>query len=528
MRKIIAAVLALAIAIGIVSCNKNSGNGAEDTDLAGSIVVVEDNTEIKLAIVNAGTLNPLETTSKSVQSIMNIVYEPLFTVDEKSNAVPVLAESYILSDDGRRITGKLRDDIKWHDGTAFTADDVYYTLTKLKSANGLYKKTAEKISSYRVLSNTEIEIDLARQELNFVYYLTFPILSKNTSYINSFDFVPVGTGSYKYGGKSENEIELVPNNAWHDEPIASKRILVKLLREDKEVSQAFNVNETDAILSEEADNAENPPKSSAQMKEIVSENMLFLGFNTQNPLLSQEVRRAIGMFLDKPKLLEKAAYGYGKICDISVNPDSWAYEEVESGDYSWEYIAKMLENAGYTIKDNVYSKLDQNLEFELLVNAEKPQRVAIAEAVAEMLTGAGFVTKVNAIEYSAYLDRIKSGNFDMFLGLTQAETAINPILLLDDDSNYFNFDAWELVQMKSALYGVTDKDEYKKTVKVIASKFMENPPYIPLFFTTCGVYYGANVSGITEPTLTDRYKDIEKWYFYNNPQNDEKKPENTK
>lgn len=518
MRKIVATALIFAIVFGAVGCKKKNAEPQEGQ--GDSIVVVEENTEIKLATVNSGTLNPLETTSKSVQSIMNIVYEPLFTVDEKSNAVPVLAESYSLSEDGKRITVKLRDDIKWHDGTALTASDVVYTLSKLKASNGLYKKTAGKISGYRTLADDRIEINLKEQELNFAYYLTFPILSKNTNYTNDFGFVPIGTGSYKYGGRSENEIELVPNTAWHDEPIAQKKVLIKLLREDSEVPQAFNVNETDAILSEETENAENPPKSSAQMKEIVSDNMVFLGFNTQNPLLSQDIRRAIGMILDKPKLLEKTAYGYGKVCDISVNPDSWAYEEVEAVDYSWEYVTKMLEDAGYRLKDNVYSRFGENLEFEILVNEEKPQRVSIAEAVAEMLTGAGIVTKVTALEYSAYAERIKNGEFDMFLGVTQTETGINPVVLLDGDSNYFNFDASELVQMKNSLYGVTDKEEYKKTVKAIASKFTENPPYIPLFFTTCGVYYGANVSGMTMPTLFDRYKDIEKWYFYNSTQNE--------
>ena len=62
----------------------------------------------------------------------------------------------------------------------------------------------------------------------------------------------------------------------------------------------------------------------------------------------------------------------------------------------------------------------------------------------------------------------------------------------------------------------------KKTVKDITLKFAENPPYIPLFFTTTSVFYGANASGITEPTLTDRYKNIEKWYFYSAVAEEEK------
>ena len=90
MKKIIAVLLSAVLAFGAAGCKKNTDDTPEES---GSIVVLEDTTEIKLAIANLTTLNPLETTSKGVQNIMNIVYEPLFTVDEKINIVPVLAEA---------------------------------------------------------------------------------------------------------------------------------------------------------------------------------------------------------------------------------------------------------------------------------------------------------------------------------------------------------------------------------------------------------------------------------------------------
>ena len=113
---------------------------------------MEDNTDINLAVSDIATLNPLETKSKSIQNIMNIIYEPLFEYDEKINAVPVLAKSYKLSEGGRQITVKLRDDVKWHDGTNFSAEDVIYTLSKLNYADGFYRKTADKIASFTAVS----------------------------------------------------------------------------------------------------------------------------------------------------------------------------------------------------------------------------------------------------------------------------------------------------------------------------------------------------------------------------------------
>ena len=509
MRKVIAIALAVLLVPIFGGCKKGGINREND-----SIVVLEDSTDINLAVANITTLNPLETKSKSVQSIMNIVYEPLFSYDDKINAVPVLAKSYKLSDDGRQITVRLKDGVKWHDGTNFTSEDVIYTLSKLIHSEGLYKKTADKISSFTAISKNEVVINLNRQELDFAYNLTFPILSKNTRYVNGLDFEPIGTGSYKFGPKSENEIILEPNVLWHGDVVPKKKVLIKLLRDSSALTQAFNVNETDAILSEEADEAGYAQNSNSQQKQIVSQNMVFLGFNTQNPRLMPEVRRAIELLLDKQKIVEKNAYGYGKVCDISVNPDCWAYESANLAGYSQDYVAKLIEHSGYTMENGVYQNGGYSMSIELLVNADNEIRRSIADTIAEILSGAGFDVRVSVLDYNSYLDRIDSGNYDMFLGETETDSVINPLVMLDSGANYFNFDIAELKELLSQLYGVSDKEKYKDIVKSIVRSFTENPPYVPLFFTTQSVFYGSNVSGITEPTLTDRYKNIEKWYFY--------------
>ena len=509
MRRITAAILAVLLIFTVSGCKKKGKGDEGDT-----IVVLEDNTDISLAISGIDTLNPLETKSKSVQSIMNIVYEPLFELDEKINAVPVLAKSYKLSEDGRQITVKLRSDVKWHDGTVFNAEDVIYTLSKLIYSDGLYKKTADKISSFTAISNDEIVINFVKEELDFAYKLTFPILSKNTRYAKDADFLPIGTGAYKFAEKTESEIVLEPNTLWYGEAVPQKKVLIKLLRDNLAVTQAFNVNETDAILSEEAEDTQDMPKSNSQSKEIVSSNMVFLGFNTENPGFSPEVRRAIELLLDKQKILEKNAYGYGRTSDTSINPNSWAYESAGLDAYSQDYVAKLLDNAGYELKDGVYSNGQYTMEFEILVNSDNEQRMAIAETVSEMLSGAGFAVTVKTVGYNSYLSRISSGEFEMFIGETETDSVINPLAMLDNGKNYFGFDATELMVLQSNLYGETNQENYRKTVKTITRKFAENPPYIPLFFTTRSVLYAANVSGITEPTLTDRYKNIEKWYFY--------------
>ena len=505
-KRIFSCVLAILMICGTYGCKKRVSEGD-------SIVFLEDSSDINLSMVSGGTLNPLETVSYNVQSIMNIVYEPLFEYDEKINLVPVLAESYKLSDDGRQITVRLRDDIKWSDGTNLTADDVVYTLSKLIHSNGLYKKTADKISGFTASSKYETVINLNSQELDFAYNLTFPILSKNTHYIDGFDFTPIGTGAYKFESRSENEIVFSPNSLWHGSPIPKKNVIIKVLKDNSAAVEAFSVNETDAIIPDEGERF--TPIGNSQTKKIVTKNMVFLGFNTNNAKLTPEIRRAVELSLDKQKILENAAYGYGKVCDISVNPNCWAYVSADLEGFSQEYVNNLLEHSGYSLSDGIFENGESAAEFELLVNSNNENRISIAEMIAEMLSAAGFKTTVNIIDYSSYLSRINMGNFEMFVGEAETDSVINPLEMLGSKNNYFGFDTSQLAPLKAELYGIQDKDKYKDTVKQIVRKFSENPPYVPIFFTTTEVFYGTNVFGITEPTLTQRFKNIGNWYFYN-------------
>ena len=68
------------------------------------------------------------TTSGPVGLVSPKIYEGLFDYDNDGNIIPVLAESYTMSADGKTVTFKLRKGVKWHDGEDFTSEDVQFTI----------------------------------------------------------------------------------------------------------------------------------------------------------------------------------------------------------------------------------------------------------------------------------------------------------------------------------------------------------------------------------------------------------------
>src|SRR5260370_37748588 len=68
-----------------------------------------------------------------------VVFDPKQKQNRLDNIVPDLAESWSLSEDGKDLTFKLRQGVKWHDGKPFTAADVRCTWDLLQG------KTKEKL-----------------------------------------------------------------------------------------------------------------------------------------------------------------------------------------------------------------------------------------------------------------------------------------------------------------------------------------------------------------------------------------------
>lgn len=496
------------MALALASCRKAD----EGYVAGGELVVIQDFSDIRLGVYGLDTLNPIATKSESVQKITNIVYESLFTIDESGKEEPMLANSYEVSGGGTQIEVFLKNDVKWHDGQNFTAEDVAYTLSRMKESGGLYSKISSKIHSFTATDRNTIIINFEKEEPSPAHLLTFPIISRHTTYSENADFIPIGTGSYKFISKSGTDIVLEPNSRWHEGNVSERKIIVKILKDKNAVLEAFNVGEIDAITSDELSSGVTP-KSNSSSRTMVSDRLVFLGFNVQSPVMSKAVRKAINGSLDRKKIVEKDAYGQGVATEISINPESWVMVKAP-GKAKTDFPEDIMEKGGYVIKDGVYHKDEEKVTMRLLVNIDNAERCVIAESIASTLKTAGFEVVMEKVSYDEYTAKIGMDDFDMFIGETEVGANLNPAAMLTGANNYFNFDATHIQTAMSRICGQTDKDEIKAQIGEFVNMFYIDPPYLPLYFKTENVIYGSYVSGIEKPVSFDPYKCIEKWYFY--------------
>ena len=91
----------------------------------------DDNTLVMARAVDATGLDPHTQTAFASLRLIELVYEPLVLLDEDLNLVPGLAESWEFSDDATTLTFNLRQDVVFHDGSAFTSEDVKASLERI-------------------------------------------------------------------------------------------------------------------------------------------------------------------------------------------------------------------------------------------------------------------------------------------------------------------------------------------------------------------------------------------------------------
>src|SRR5690625_2954135 len=94
----------------------------------------EADTKMTIGIgITLDTLDPAQQTTTTVMNVLDYELQTLLTLNEKGELQPQLATSWAWSDDGKALTLELRKDVTFHDGTAFDAKAVKFSLGRLIS-----------------------------------------------------------------------------------------------------------------------------------------------------------------------------------------------------------------------------------------------------------------------------------------------------------------------------------------------------------------------------------------------------------
>ena len=515
-------IIILGFAIYRVKFQNKSG---EENNSTTTVAVGEVNKgkEMTLAISNFDTINPIITSNKKVQDIDTLIYEPLISITEDYKL------NYILAKECAKMSGntyiiKLRQAVKWSDGSKFTSDDVKFTIDKLKeSSNSVYSKSVGSIQEVDIIDNYTLKIILSTEIKNFEYYLNFPILSN--SYYTDTDFwnteknkAPTTTGRFKIAEVTNNTIVLGKNENWWNKEQKStiEKITINLYSTAAEMYNAFKMGNIDLINTENQNYQNYIGTIGYDTTEIEGREYVFLALNTNNKFLSDvNVRKAIRASIDKQAVIDNSYGSMYTISNFPLNKGNYLVDEQEDNFYNLDEKWNLLTEVGWNQKNGTWQKYENYrtniIELNLVVRESNSTRCRAAENIKNQLQEQGIVVNIIYADDNLYNSYLNNVNYDMLL--CSIEQPIAPDLnTYFGYNNLANYNNQEVNEIMSYVANNTDETELKTKYQRLYEINKEDVPYIGIARNKILALKNTNLVGEIKANWYSMFYNIGEWY----------------
>lgn len=266
--------------------------------------IEEYQNDLRIAIADLDTLNPILSQNRNVYEIFKVIYEPLVALDMNYRKEYLLAERIEKRNDTQYVV-YLRDN-NWHDGSKIKSEDVHFTIKMINSTNSIYNENISKIESVKSINDSSFVITLNSPQKYFEYFLTFPIMKKVEEKIfKDKNYIPIGSGLFKFKETKNNLlIYEIFENYWDKEKLEKsnfKYINIYKYSTIGEIYNAFKSGNIDIINCLNNRYIDQIGTYGYLDSEYKYRDFHFLAFNTKK--INKNVRKAISFALDKEKIV---------------------------------------------------------------------------------------------------------------------------------------------------------------------------------------------------------------------------------
>ena len=524
IKYIFAAIVIFLVGYTFYILVKNDTNN-EEVSLDQTSTVSTIQTDLRLAIAELDTINPILSHNRNVQEITKIIYEPLVTLNENYKLEYCLAEEIAKIDDVNYVI-KMRKGVLWENNTNFTAYDVKFTIDMIKDyyslgIDSIYAENLKYVVSTEAVDDTTLKIVLSQEVPFFEYNLTFPVMCE--SYYAGEDFkttskAPIGTGMFKIAESANNVIKLVRNdNYWNSakEPTVQE-VYINLYATIGEVYNAFKSGDVDLVIAKNANVEQYIGTLGYNKVEYKAREYDFLALNTSHPILSNiNVRKALSLIVDKNALVA-TCFGSSYISsNFSLDMGNWLYTKDVNIEVDTEQAKQILINDGWIQSNNTWNKNvnDQNirLAFTLTVNNNNATRVAVAENIKTQFESFGIPITIRQVSAESYSHILNNREYEIVLaGL---ELGFSPSLeTFFGNGNIANYQNQEIADIMNVVKNTADDNVLYEKYARLYEIYLEEVPYIGLYRNTNCIVYNQNLVGNITPNVFNVYHNIEKWY----------------
>ncbi|MGL5675706.1 MAG: peptide ABC transporter substrate-binding protein [Cellulosilyticaceae bacterium] len=479
---------------------------------------------IYISMQNPTTLHPIYNMERSVQQNLHLIFDTLVDIEEDGSISPNLAESWSYMAEENAMTVRLRDDIKWQDGTPLTSEDVVFTLKTIQEAKeSPYKLTTKNIANVQALDAQTVKIAYRQSFSGTLQTLFFPVIPKHVydlSYEQSLQVNPVGSGAYKYASNIPyKEVTLEANETYFAGVPSIETIKIMITPDNESELNAFEQNLIDVIYTDVMDWGKYAKDQSAEVYEMHTQYYEFMGVNFNKPLFqNKNIRDVLAYGLDRQYILNTYYLGHGTVTDTPISPHSFlADPTLEVKGYDKEKAKLLLVQEGYVFdqKTKCFTKNDQPLRFSLLVNKENKDRLSVAKGIQKMYEEIGIQVTIEEVDGPTYKERIYNKQYEAFLGGWKLSYV--PDLTFAFHSSQINtgdnFVSYKNERMDELLTHAFNASplQIKEVYGMLQQHIAQENPYISLYFRNGALITKKKITGDLNPTPLNIYAHIESW-----------------
>ncbi|NDJ62229.1 MAG: ABC transporter substrate-binding protein, partial [Chloroflexi bacterium] len=473
------------------------------------------------------TINPFTyVTGSPGWNMLLLQYDTLYQLDSDGVPQPWLVDSLALSDDGLTATLDLREDVTWHDGEAFTAEDVVFTVNYFKefTTAGRFTRALRPILAAEATGDFQVTMTLAdlAPSLELGVFSDVPMMPEHIwadidpTDESGFDIsVNTGTGPYQLVEYQPDQFYRFEAYAdyWAGAPSVGELVFIRYADVTGALA-ALQANEVDMLVPsippEQADFLGMTPDIAIEQGPLFTTQMVIYDM-TRAPFDIPEVRQAMSLAIDRQDIVETVYLGQATLGNPGwIHPQSAYFNPNIETVVDPAAANALLDETGITDSDgDGIRELDgEPLTVEMVTPSSNALRIRIAELVREMLRDIGIDVQVLVVEQATWEDAVWPGfdirqgrNYEMAMWGWSAPVQADPIRVSslvhsDPDIGNLNLTAYNsaaMDELAAELIVTVDAARQTELINEIQALIAEDLPFIMILYPDAVYAYRSTV-----------------------------------
>lgn len=370
-------------------------------------------------------INPILANGEADQDLVSLIYSGLMRKNANGELIPDLAEKYENSENGLVYTFTLKNNLYFQDGKVITADDVLFTINKVKDGviKSPYKVNWDGVTAEKIDEKT-IKFTLKQAYASFLENATLGIMPAHLwdgspLELNNANTNPIGSGPYMVDTVSKqssgiiDSYELVPFNKFALGEPYIKNISFHFYQNEDDLVNALIDKKVENISYISPLNAKNLEEKNFKVESLVLGRVFGLFFNqNQNQLfINKTVTNAINQAINKDRIVNEVLLGYGTTIDSPIPPNIESYPTLKrASSLARQEVLEKVKND--LAKDGWKAGADGFLEKTIVNNKKKvveplafsistgnvPELAKTAELIKQDLAEVGINVEIKTFE----------------------------------------------------------------------------------------------------------------------------------